>query len=53
MCGDGAAGHDYTRLAFGMVSHDNEKQTSYSLDIVLQHCREVSVELNRTNNLLI
>ena len=39
-----------TRLAFGMVSHANEKQTTYALDIVLQHCRHV-FDLHREHNL--
>ena len=38
------------RLAFGMVSHANEKQTSYALDIVLRHCRAV-FDLHVANNL--
>ncbi len=39
-----------TRLSFGMVSHANEKQTTYALDIVLQHCRHV-FDLHRHHNL--
>ena len=39
-----------TRLAFGMVSHANEKQTTYALDIVMQHCRHV-FDLHSANNL--
>jgi len=38
------------RLAFGMVSHANEKQTTYALDIVLQHCRHV-FDFHRHHNL--
>ena len=33
-----------------MVSHANEKQTSYALDIVLRHCRAV-FDLHVANNL--
>jgi hypothetical protein len=39
-----------TRLAFGMVSHANEKQTTYALDIVAQHCRHV-FDLHKAHNL--
>ena len=39
-----------SRLAFGMVSHANEKQTTYALDIVLQHCRHV-FDFHRHHNL--
>ena len=39
-----------TRLALGMVSHANEKQTNYALDIVMQHCRHV-FDLHSANNL--
>ena len=38
-----------TRLSFGMVSHANEKQTTYALDIVLQHCCHV-FDLHREHN---
>jgi hypothetical protein len=33
-----------------MVSHTNEKQTAYCLDIVLKHCREV-FEIHKHLNL--
>jgi len=33
-----------------MVSHTNEKQTAYCLDIVLKHCREV-FEIHKHHNL--
>ena len=33
-----------------MVSHTNEKQTTYVLDIVLRHCREV-FDLHVANDL--
>ena len=42
--------HLIFRLAFGMVSHTNEKQTSYALDIVFRHCREV-FDLHVVNDL--
>jgi hypothetical protein len=38
------------RLTFGMVSHTNEAQTAYCLDIVMQHCREI-FEIHRSLNL--
>ena len=39
-----------SRLAFGMVSHTNEKQTSYCLEIVMRHCREI-FEVHKFHNL--
>jgi len=38
------------RLAFGMVSHTNEKQTAYCLHIVMRHCREI-FEIHKFHNL--
>ena len=38
------------RLAFGMVSHANEKQTAYCLRIVMRHCREI-FEIHKFHNL--
>ena len=35
-----------SRLAFGMVSHTNEKKTTYYLEIVMWHCREI-FEINK------